>query len=149
MMLTLRSDSNRTRPKSQVRNRRQGTTVVESAIVIPVFFVFVFGLVEIGRAFMAGHLLTNAARVGCRQGVLSNATTSDITAAVDAALAQQGINGYTTTVAVNGVTADASGAQSTDEISVSISVPVSKITWLAGGNLLKGSLTGRYTLRRE
>src|SRR5882724_3749072 len=117
-MLKLRSNLKGPGRKCDNRRGRKGTTVVEVAIVIPVFFVFIFGLVEIGRAFMASHLLTNAARTGCRQGILSNATTSDIATAVDGALGQQGISGYTTTVAVNGVTADAASAQSNDEISV-------------------------------
>ena len=52
--------------------------MVEFAIIAPVFFVFVLGLVELGRGLMVQHLLTNAARQGCRLGVIEGKTYTDI-----------------------------------------------------------------------
>jgi Flp pilus assembly protein TadG len=131
------------------RTPRSGTTTVEFAVVIPVFFVFVLGLVEVGRGFMASHLLTNAARAGCRQGILQSQSTSTITTAVNALLSRQGIQGATTTVQVNGVVADASTAKSNDDITVIVSAPVSSLTWVPVMHYLQGNITGQYTLRRE
>ena len=47
-------------------------------------------------------LVCNATRAGCRVGVLPNKTNSDVAAAVDNLLKNQGITGYTTTITVNG-----------------------------------------------
>jgi Flp pilus assembly protein TadG len=129
--------------------QRSGATTVEFAMVCPVFFLFIFGIIEVGRGIMVAHLLTNAARVGCRAGVIQNTSTQQITTAVVNTLSQQGIRSEVTTVQVNDGTADASTAKSGDEITVKVSVPVSRITWLPGGQYLNGNLSGQFTLRRE
>lgn len=103
------------------KRKRRGATLVEFAIVISIFFVFVLGLVEIGRAFMASHLLTNAARAGCRQGIVEGQTTANITATVNSLLSSQGISGTTVTVQVNGAVADASTANANDNLTVTVS----------------------------
>jgi Flp pilus assembly protein TadG len=140
-----------TKRKSMIRKsaKRLGTTLVEFAIVISVFLLFIFGLIEIGRAFMVSHILTNAARAGCRQGILESSATSDIDATVSSLLSTQGIQGATTTVKVNGAVVDASTANANDDITVSVSAPVSSITWVPVNQWLKGSITGQYTLKRE
>jgi Flp pilus assembly protein TadG len=129
--------------------KRRGATTVEFAMVCPVFFLFVLGIIEVGRGLMVTHLLTNAARVGCRTGILQNQSTQQITTAVVNSLSQQGIRSEVTTVQVNDGVADASTAKSGDEITVIVSVPVGKVTWLPGGQFLKGNLSGQFTLRRE
>ena len=123
--------------------------MVEFAVVISVFMLFVLGLVEVGRAFMVSHLLTNAARVGCRQGILESQSTTTITAAVNALLSSEGIQGATTTVQVNGVVADATTAKANDDITVVVAAPVTSVTWVPVNRFLTGSITGQYTLRRE
>jgi Flp pilus assembly protein TadG len=50
----------------------QGAALVEFALVVPAFFLLLFAIVEFGRGFMVSSLLTNAARSGCRVGMLSN-----------------------------------------------------------------------------
>ena len=45
---------------------RRAATAVEFAVVAPVFFLFVLGFIELGRGYMVQHLMTNAARQGCR-----------------------------------------------------------------------------------
>jgi Flp pilus assembly protein TadG len=128
---------------------RLGTTTVEFAVVISVFLLFVMGLVEIGRGFMASHLLTNAARVGCRQGILQSQSTATITTAVNTVLSSQGVEGAITTVQVNGAVADASTAKSNDDITVIVSAPVASLTWVPVSKYLQGNISGQYTLRRE
>ena len=61
----------KTRPNTA--KRRSGATVVEFALVAPVLFMFLFGLIEWGRVVMVQQSLTNAAREGCRMAVLSTA----------------------------------------------------------------------------
>lgn len=129
---------------------RAGTHLVEFALVIPVFFLFVFGLIEIGRGMMVGSLVTNAARTGCRIGIVPGKTTSDVTAAVDGILQRQGISGYTTTVEVNGEKAkDVSAASSADTIRVTVSVPWANTSWLPGLSFIAGNVTGRFSMPHE
>ena len=48
------------------RQDRRGAAVVEMALVLPIFFMVVLGIIEFGRAFMIGQLVTNAAREAVR-----------------------------------------------------------------------------------
>ena len=128
---------------------RRGAHAVEFAVVGIVMFVFILALVELGRGFMVQHLLTNAARQGCRVGILPGKANSDVVTAVNGALGSQGIRGDTAVVQVNDNTADVSTAKSGDEVTVIVSVPVSSVTWLPGTGFLTGSISSKYTLRRE
>ncbi len=53
----------------RLRDRRGGTTVLEVAVVLPVFFTFVFGLIEYGRVQMVANVVKNACRQGARYRV--------------------------------------------------------------------------------
>jgi Flp pilus assembly protein TadG len=130
-------------------NPRNGATVVEFAVAISIFIVLVFGIVEVGRGFMVTHLLSNAARNGCRTGILASSSNTDVNSAVSNTLSLEGINGATTTVKVNGVVADVSTAQSGDQITVVVSISASQASWLPGAGILKGTLSGEFALRRE
>jgi Flp pilus assembly protein TadG len=50
---------------------RNGVAAVEFALVAPIFFLLVFGLIEFGRMMMVQQALTNAAREGSRVAILS------------------------------------------------------------------------------
>jgi Flp pilus assembly protein TadG len=128
---------------------RRGAHAVEFAVVGVVMFVFILALVELGRGFMVQHLLTNAARQGCRVGIIPGKANSDIIATINSTLSSQGIRGDTATVQVNDNTADVATANSGDEVTVAISVPVASVTWLPGSGFLSGSISSKYTLRRE
>ena len=56
----------------------------------PVFFIFLLGFIELGRGFMIQHLMTNAARQGCRVAVIEGKTTTDVNNAVYAVLNGRG-----------------------------------------------------------
>jgi Flp pilus assembly protein TadG len=135
--------------KTKRSRLRRAAAAVEFAVVAPVLFCLVLGIVEVGRGLMVIQLLNNAARAGCRTGVVEGRATSDINATVTSILTAQGITTEGVTVQVNDGSADASTAQSGDEITVKVSIPTSNITWVPGGGYLHGSLSGQYTLRRE
>lgn len=71
------------RRKHRTRVMRRGTTLVELAIVLPVFFTFVFGIVEYGRLQLASNMLTTACRNGARLGATEDVTTADARARVE------------------------------------------------------------------
>jgi Flp pilus assembly protein TadG len=143
----------RTRPSGPLPalrpGRRPGAAALEFAVVGAVFFLVVLGIFELGRLLMVQHLLTNAARQGCRVGVLQGKSTSQSKAEAVNALTAQGIQGETASVEVNDGSADASTAKSGDEITVIVTVPARSVTWVPGASYLPANLTGRYTLRRE
>lgn len=61
---------------------RKGTTLVETAFVLPVFMFFVLGLVEVGNAMMVQNVLRSATRSGARLGATDGKNTSAVTAHV-------------------------------------------------------------------
>jgi Flp pilus assembly protein TadG len=69
------------------RRRRRGTTAVEFAVVLPVFFTFTFGLIEYGRLQLTTNVLKNAARQAARYGSTEGITTSDAVSRANAILA--------------------------------------------------------------
>jgi Flp pilus assembly protein TadG len=79
------------------RRSRRGVASVEAAVVLPVAFLFMFGVFDFGRAIATKQLLDNATRSAARQAVVGTDTlsTSDIQAIVTngmGALALQGMN---------------------------------------------------------
>lgn len=64
---------------SGVRNWRKteaGQSLVEFSLILPVFLVLMFGLVDFGRAFYTWMIVTNAAREGARAGAVQLDTNS-------------------------------------------------------------------------
>ncbi|MCA9049449.1 MAG: pilus assembly protein [Planctomycetaceae bacterium] len=64
--------------KQKSPGKRRGTTIVETAVVLPVFFTFIFGFIEFGHVFMTIHTLNSAARRAARLGVGESATTAQV-----------------------------------------------------------------------
>jgi Flp pilus assembly protein TadG len=54
------------RCQNQSRRRRSGATIVEAALVLALFLMFLFGLFEYTRYLLVHQLLANAARDGVR-----------------------------------------------------------------------------------
>jgi len=61
----------------QNRSRR-GTTVVETALVLPVFLLFLLGLIELGHAQMVKNALRSACRQAARIGSTEGNTTAEV-----------------------------------------------------------------------
>jgi Flp pilus assembly protein TadG len=136
--------------KSRRSQRSRGAAVVEFAIVAPILFlVVILPTFEFGRGLMVAELATNAARAGCRVGILPGNSNATITSAVSTALTSQGIANITTTVNVNGTVADVSTAATGDNITVTVSVPYDANSWIPGRFLGGTSISGTQTMRRE
>ena len=73
----------RSRPARRIQATRRGTTMVEFAMVLPVFFTFIFGIVEFGRLQLVSNMLTTACRNGARLGSTENVTTAAATTQVE------------------------------------------------------------------
>lgn len=128
------------------RKNRRGAAAVEFALVAPVFFLLVFGMIEYGRMVMVQQLLTNAAREGARRGVLDGSTTSEVTTAVTSYLSGASVSGATVTVTPN----PPSSATFGQPVTVQVSVPFNSVSWLPSPLFLGGrTLTSTATMRRE
>lgn len=128
------------------RAQRRGAVTVELAFVAPIFFVFVLGAIEFTRAMMVESLLTNAAHLGARTGIIDGAQQSDVTTAVGNYLSAAGISGATTNVTPNPPSSAAYG----QNVTVTITVPYSSVSWLPTPKYLStANLTAASTMRRE
>src|SRR5688572_28006849 len=70
------------RARIATQPRRDGTTVVEVAVVLPVFLIFLFGLWAYGHAQMVSNMLKGAARGAARMGATEGVTTAQVKARV-------------------------------------------------------------------
>jgi Flp pilus assembly protein TadG len=114
-------------------------------------FLIVLGLIEIGRACMVTELLREAARRGCRAGVIEGTSSSSIQSAATNFLTSVGINGETASVYVNDTpvgSTNVSAMPAYTEITVVVTVPISNVAWTPAW-FVTGSLSGQYTMRRE
>jgi len=128
------------------RRNRRGAAAVEFAVVSPVLFLLIFGMIEYGRMVMVQQVITNASREGARKAVLDGSTTSDVTTVVSNYLTSANISGATTTVSPS----PPSNATYGGTVTVTISVPYSSVSWLPH-NFWLGSktLTATSAMRRE
>jgi hypothetical protein len=62
---------------------RDGTTIVEMAVVIPVFAIFVAALFEFGHVFLVVQTLNAAAKQGARYGAVQGISSADVMARVN------------------------------------------------------------------
>ena len=144
-----------TRTQTRLANRaqnRRGAALVECAIVMPVMIMAVLGMFELGRAVMVTEVMAHAARTGARTAVLPSGSTTNAKAAVNDLLQDSGINptNCTVNVLVNGNATEVASAKAGDEITVTVSVPYAKVTWVANPDFMTGkSLSGRCAMRRE
>ena len=115
--------------------RRRGAVTVEAALVLPMFLMFLFGIMEYGRYVMMLQVLTNAAREGARYaqihtsqvtvgGTTYGNATSDVTNVVNTFLAGQSLSGQSVQVYLSDTVGNNVGtwtnADSGDSICVSI-----------------------------
>lgn len=124
------------------RNRRLGAVVVEFALIAPILALFVVGMLELGRAVMVREIVSNAARKGCRSGVLPGRNSTAITNDVNQVLQDNGIaTAATLDIRVNGVPANAQTAKQGDQISLTVSIPFSAASWTGNFFLTSSSIS--------
>ena len=126
--------------------RRRGAAVVELAVVAPLLFAIVFGLVEFGRAIMVEQALVSAAREACRVAVLAGTTRQDVVDRATASLGAAGISSFNITMNPD----PPSGASEGTPVTVTVAVPFNNVTWLPAPIYLGGkNMTVSSVMRRE
>ncbi len=66
----------RSRLRSGGGKRQRGQSLVEFALILPIFLLIAFGVFDFGLAFDASIGISNAAREGARQGATQPNTTA-------------------------------------------------------------------------
>jgi len=111
--------------RSSRRLVRRAAAVVEFAIIAPVFFTLILGIIEFGRMIMVQEILVNAARVSARQAILSGETDAQVQSTLSSYMSGAGISGYSYTISPDLSTSPSSGTA----ITVTVSVPCSSVSW--------------------
>ncbi len=131
------------------RRNRQGAAAVEFALVAPLFFLMVFGMIEFGRAIMVQQVLTNASREGARIAVLDSPTPTAglVQATVTNYLQNAGIAGATITT----IPAEPTSAGYGDPVTVTVRIPFANVSWLPAPMFLNSNaqLSASTVMRRE
>jgi Flp pilus assembly protein TadG len=92
---------------------RGGTTIVETALVLPVFLLFVLGLIELGHAIMVKHVLSSACRQAARIGSTEGGSTAATRAKTLQVLGSAVDSDHVTVYVKNAGAFDASGSPDT------------------------------------
>lgn len=140
----------------RLQKTETGQSLVEFAMVLPLFLILMFGLVDFGRAFYSWMLITEAAREGARTGAVQKDWT-----AMQAAVYNSMCNPYpgncsldTTKMTLN--KSGVNGARG-GQVSVSISyafayaTPLGNIIALipGGGSLATPTISAYSSMRLE
>ncbi len=147
--------------------RRRGVTIVETAIIMPVFVLFLASLMEFGHFFLVKHMTNAAARkaanYGCAEGItntqVENKVKEVINAAYDSSKATIIVRDASIfdTPSVNPATLNYDGlpaitlssAETSQFFLVQVKVPYKDVALLPPFWLQNVSVIGRSVMRHE
>lgn len=131
------------------RRNRRGAAAVEFAIIAPLFFLLIFGLIEFGRMVMVQQIITNASREGARIAVLDGTTKQEVQAAVMNYLQSARIYGVSPEdIPVDPDPPNAAGYG--EPVTVTVTIPFNQVSWLPGSFFNRDiELTASTIMRRE
>jgi Flp pilus assembly protein TadG len=99
------------RIKNLLRSQK-GQSLVEFVLVLPIFIVLLFGIMEFGRIWETMNVLTSAAREGARVAAVTNPNVGQATSAAQNLL---------TSANIRDVTINVTGPNSSDQVVVTVS----------------------------
>jgi len=127
-------------------HRQRGGALLEFAIVIPVFVLFLVGIAEIGRAVMVQQTLTDVSHGACRLAILESKTYNDVQTYVEATMSAAGLAKYKLVVDPT----PPSNADSFDPVTVVVQMDYSDIALgLIPGFVRPNTLQGVTIMPRE
>lgn len=122
---------------------RCGAVAVEFAICAPILLMFFFASLEFSRVNMIRQSVENAVYEGARRGIVPGATAENCREAAQVVL--NSISARDAEIDVNPATI----TPSTEEVTVSITVPIDTNSWVIPVFFDGRSVTGSMTLKRE
>lgn len=133
-----------TNPTRQRKKQdRRGALTVEMAIVLPLFFLFLFSAIEFSRMNMIRHTAENAAYEAARSAIVPGGTAARAEQVGLEIMASVGCRNMTVT------TIPAVIENATPEVEVFVSVPCDDNAYFAPNFFGGRTITGRSKLRRE
>jgi Flp pilus assembly protein TadG len=145
--------------KDRWHEGRRGAVTVEMALVLPIFTMLVFGIIEFGRGFMIMQLVTNAAREGCRRAIIDGSTNTDVTSYIQSFMNTSGnvpTSATTVTITVTPAagnpanpTSNLASCQSRDLVTVKVEIPFSAVQLITAKYLAGKTLKGEAAMRHE
>lgn len=129
--------------QTKLKNIRQGATVVELALVVPILFLFVFAGFEFSRINLFRNTAEYAATEGARTGIVSGATAEEC---------ENVAQGILDTIYVQGAEVDVEPdviLPETPEITVTITIPMSQNALPMSQFILQNQIVQSITLPRE
>ena len=132
---------NRVRRKT---GNRRGAAAVEMAIVAPVLFLLLFGIIEFGRVMLAMNVMINSSREAARLAIIDGATETQVRELAERYARAGSVNGCTVTVSPD----DHFTTNSDAPVTVTVSISFNDISWLPvpefmGGRVISCSTTMR------
>jgi len=139
-------------------SQRRGAALVEMAVVLPVFFLVVLGIVEFGRAMMTTQIISNATREGARRAILNGSTNSEVANGIRDFISE------TCRVSQANVQVDIAiepgpnnddplnqlaNANEGDLVTVTVQVPFRELSYLRASFLGNTQINGQATMRHE
>ena len=126
--------------------RRRGATVVEVSLVAPVFFLTIFGTIELSRVAMLRNLAQDASYESARACMVDGATTTEAINEANGVLALLAARGAEVTIN------DGAGInQQSSVVKVEVAIPLNQnsfvLPWLFSGRSIRASTqlkTERY-----
>ncbi len=124
------------------KSNRDGSTTVELALILPIFFTLLFAAFEFGHANMMRHGAQSAAYEAARAAIVPNATNQDVQTAAQRVLDSVGVRNFTLT------TEPANIQTLSNDVAVNIAIPLDQNVTFA--TFVRGFVfTGHSRLSRE
>lgn len=146
------------RRQQHQNNKRRGAALVELALVLPIFFAVVLGIIEFGRAMMVGQMVANAAREASRLAILDGSTNGQVQSWIEEFM-QESINVGASDLNIQITVEPGEGnedpndnlanAQPRDLCKIRIEVPFNKVAYIKGDYLDGKYLKGHSAMRHE
>ena len=129
------------RRRRLAERHRHGGVVVEFAVVAPLFFLLLFGSIEMARMNMMRHAADNAAYEAARHAIVPGGTTAEAISRANASLAVYGFQG------ANVFCTPTTLSNTDQELTVTVELPFDQNAWVfprfTQGKLVRSSSTLR------
>jgi hypothetical protein len=126
--------------------RRRGASVVEFAVIAPLFLLLLWAIIEFGRLVMVEHALQCAAIEAARTAVIPEATEAEVLEAANRVLTSAGLHGASVQIDPT----DLSQVPAGEELTIRVSLPSESVRWLPFSVFANGlTLTAQASMVRE
>jgi Flp pilus assembly protein TadG len=144
----------RSRIRLNVRAKaRAGASMLEFALVFPLFLAAILGILEFGRAFMVNQVMISASRAGVRKAIIAGTDEAVVKQAIEdeitANLTTVKTSDVVITYLVDGEKGTFTGANRGAQIAVRVQIPFASVAVASPMFMGNATLTGECVMRRE